>query len=319
MSSNTEDHMKRFYKLFERYDFFCNTFYIMLNTNICKLIMCIHSKTGYRILVDIPEELEIVFDKRASTKNNIVTIEEVSCDLDNTNVDELYIAKKYKNDDLQHPLDINNEHMDSLLLEEYKYNINVTKTKTFLYNLKDVVNQLNRLKHTISLITHYGLAIESQNILGLTKLNSNNEICTYKINKATKNTRLLYTLFSLEFFYDKRKMVDEMAITIHEGVMDVLNRTFNKQFGLLKSLTTKHDNSLDQVHYIYETQQSYKKYFDSLKPVFNSEDVVERVKLLDKIDCIALCIDKIMFDNIIAYNTIANNYELLIKMEKFFK
>jgi hypothetical protein len=315
----TEDYIKKFYKLFERYDFYCNTFYIILNTNVCKMILCTHSKTGYRILIDIPEELNIVFDKRiSSTIDNIITIEQLSCDVSDTNINELYIAKKYKNDELfnSHQLDMNNDNMDSILMEEYKYNIDITESKTFKYNLKDVINQLNRLKHILTPITHYGIAIESQNIIGFTKLNSNNEIGAFKINKSSKDTRLLYVVLSLDIFYDKRKTIDETVVTIHSGIMNVLNHNFNKQITLLKSLITKCIDSTNQVQYIHENQKKYEKYYESLSPVNNTNDVVQRIKLLNKIDCIGLCIDKIMFDNLIAYNTIINNYELLIKMEK---
>jgi hypothetical protein len=315
----TEDYIKKFYKLFERYDFFCNTFYIILNTNVCKMILCTHSKTGYRILIDIPEDLNIVFDKRiSSTIDNIITIEPLSCDINDTNINELYIAKKYKNDELfnSHQLDINNDNMNSILMEEYKYNIDITESKTFKYNLKDVINQLNRLKHILTPITHYGIAIESQNIIGYTKLNSNNEIGAFKINKASKDTRLLYIVLSLDIFYDKRKTIDETVITIHSGIMNVLNHNFNKQITLLKSLITKCIDSTNQIQYIHENQKKYENYYESLSPVANTNDVVERIKLLNKIDCIGLCIDKIMFDNLIAYNTIINNYELLIKMDK---
>lgn len=209
--------------------------------------------------------------------------------------------------------------MNNILLEEYKYNIPIIESKSFIYNVKDIFSQLNRLKHILTPISHYGIAIESQNIMGFTKLNSNNEICAFKINKPNKDTRLLYTLFSLEIFYDKRKTIDETAITIHEGIMNVLNHNFTKQFTLLKSLISKHDNSIQQVNQIHENQIKYKNYYNSLKPVINTSDVLERIQLLNKIDCIALCIDKIMFDNTIAYNTIINNYELLIKMENLFK
>jgi hypothetical protein len=98
--------------------------------------------------------------------------------------------------------------------------------------------------------------------------------------------------------------------------MNVLNHNFNKQITLLKSLITKCNNSTNQVQYIHENQKKYENYYESLQPVTSTDDVVERIKLLNKIDCIGLCIDKIMFDNLIAYNTIINNYELLIKMEK---
>ncbi len=315
----TEEYIKKFYKLFERYDFYCNTFYIILNTNICKMILCTHSKTGYRVLIEIPEELNIIFDKKSySTIDNIVTIEPLLCNDLEPNVDELYIAKKYKNDKLLNccELDINSDNMNKILLEEYKYNIDITESKSFKYHLKDIIDQLNRLKHILTPITHYSIAIECQNILGYVKLNSNNEITAYKINKQNKDTRLMYVVLSLDIFYDKRKTIDETVVTIHSGVLNVLNHNFTKQITLLKSLIHKCNESMYQIQYIHENQKKYESELNSLSPVQNTSDVIHRIKLLNKIDCIGLCIDKIMFDNLIAYNTIINNYELLIKMDK---
>jgi len=316
-STITEDYIRKFYRLFERYDFYCNTFYVLLNSNICKMIMCTHSKTGYRILIDIPEELNIIFDKKiTSTLNNIVTIEPIVCDNIDTNIDELLVARKYKNNDIFNStqIDINNDNMSDILMEEYKYNIDTVESKSFKFNLKDIINQLNRFKHILTPITHYGIAIECKNILGYTKLNSNNEIGAYKINKPSKDTRLLYVIISLDIFYDKRKTIDEIVNTIHTGILNVLNHNFDKQITLLKSLINKCNDSVYQIEYIHNNQKYYEDEYKSLGQVNNTNDVLHRIKLLNKIDCIGLCLDKIMFDNIISYNTIINNYELLIKM-----
>lgn len=316
--SSTEDYIKKFYKLFERYDFYCNTFYVLLNSNICKMIMCTHSKTGYRVLIDIPEELNIVFDKKISSSlNNIVTIEPINCETLDSTIDDLTIARKYKNNDIfnSNQIDIHSDNMNDVLMEEYKYNIDTTESKTFKFNLKDIIHQLNRFKHILTPITHYGIAIECKNILGYTKLNSNNEISAYKINKQSKDTRLLYVLLSLDIFYDKRKTIDEIVDTIHNGILNVLNHNFDKQITLLKSLINKCNDSVYQIEYIHNKQNYYESEYKSLDIVKNTNDVLHRIQLLNKIDCISLCLDKIMFDNLISYNTIINNYELLIKMD----
>lgn len=322
MSSNlnTIDYIKKFYKLFERYDFYCNSFYIEMATNICKFIGCTHSKTGYRILIDIPEELQIEFDRNiSSTIDNIIMIEKVQIDNLDVNVDDLFVAKKYKNDDIfNSQLDINNDNMVNALTEEYKYNININDAapKLTKYHITDVVNQLERLKHILSPIINYGVAIECKNILGYTILNSNNSIGAYKLNKQNKDTRLMYVLLSMDIFYDRRKTIDETVTNIHVGIINVLNHNFNKQTTLLKSLINKCSESLEQIQSIHKKQTIFQNTYTNLHQVVSTKDVVERVKLLSKIDCISLCIDKIMFDNIVSYNTIINNYELLIKMDK---
>ena len=319
-SLNTTDYIKKFYKLFERYDFYCNSFYIEMTTNICKFIGCTHSKTGYRILIDMPEELQIEFDRNiSSTIDNIIMIEKVPIDNLDVNVDDLFVAKKYKNDDIfNSQLDVNNDNMINALTEEYKYNININDLapKLTKYHIHDVVNQLERLKHILSPIINYGVAIECKNILGYTILNSNNSIGAYKLYKQTKDTRLMYVLLSMDIFYDKRKTIDDTVKNIHEGIINVLNHNFNKQTTLLKSLINKCSESLEQIQSIHDKQNVFQNTYSNLHQVASTKDVVDRVKLLSKIDCISLCIDKIMFDNIVSYNTIINNYELLIKMDK---
>lgn len=323
MSSNvsTIDYIKKFYKLFEKYNFYCNSFYVEMVSNVCKFVGCTHSKTGYRILVDIPDEFQVIFDRNiSSTIDNIILIEKVSLENLNTDVDDLFVAKKYKNDDIfNNQLDINNNDMTTALTEEYKYNIHINDhaPKLTRYNINDIVNQLERLKHILSPIINYGIAIECKNILGYTILNSNNSIGAYKMAKqSSQDARCMYVLLSMDIFYDKRKTIDETVENIHVGIINVLNHNFNKQITLLKSLVNKCGESLDKIQFIHEKQNVFQNEYKNLPPVSTTRDVVDRVKLLSKIDCISLCVDKIMFDNIVSYNTIINNYELLIQMDK---
>lgn len=315
MSSNTTEYIKKFYKLFEKYNFYCNVFYVVSKTNKCKFIGCTHSLTGYRILVEISNELNIIFDKYvSSTIDNIIIIEEQSLDNIDTIVDEMYLAKKYKTNDIDN-IDISSHNLNDVLLEEYKHNINLnTQSVNFMYNLNDCYNQVNRLKHIISPVTHYGICIESNNILVYTELNSTN-IKAYKLSKQPIESRILYILLSLDIFYDKRKTIDDIVKNIHNGIINVLNHNFLKQIALLKSLVKKCDESLENIEYIHKKQLEYESKYNKLDNVQKIDDVIDRIRLLNKIDCIGLCIDKIMFDNIISYNTIINNYELLIKME----
>lgn len=317
---DTMDYIKKFYKLFEKYNFYCNTFYVDIQSNNCRFIGCTHSKTGYRILIDVPEDLNIVFDKNVtSTVDNIIIVEKIAVDNLELNLDNLYIAKKYKNDDIfNKQIDVHNENMANALTEEYKYNININETASKLtkYHIHDIVNQLERFKHILSPIINYGIAIECKNVLGYTVLNSNNSIGAYKLDKECKDTRLMYILVSLDIFYDKRKTIDEVIENIHMGILNVLNHNFTKQIILLKSLINKCCDSINQIETFQNKKMSYQEMYKNLEPVTRVDDVIERIKLLSKIDCISLCLDKIMFDNIVSYNTIINNYELLLKMEK---
>ena len=314
--STTTDYIKKFYKLFEKYDFFCNTFYVSSKTNVCKFIGCVHSITGYRVLIDIPDELNIIFDKHvSSTIDNILLFEEQPLNTDNDLVDDMFVANKYKSDDIfENKIDITSHNLDDVLVEEYKFNLKLdNNSAAFKYNLNDVVKQLERLKHIISPITHYGLAIESKNIMVYTQLHSN-VLRAMKLNKEPKDSRILYIILSLDSFYDKRKTIIDTVDTIHKGILNVLNHNFNKQKSLLKTLIKKCNDSLDNVEYIHNKQTAYEETMKQLEHVKNASDVLYRVGLLGKIDCISLCIDKIMFDNVSSYNTIVNNYELLIKM-----
>lgn len=314
--STTTDYIKKFYKLFEKYDFYCNTFYVSSKTNLCRFIGCIHALTGYRVLIDIPEDLNIVFDKHvSSTIDNILLFEEQPLHLDNDLVDDMFVANKYKSDDIfENKIDITSHNLDDVLVEEYKFNLKLdNNSAAFKYHLNDVVKQLERLKHIISPITHYGLAIESKNIMVYTKLHSN-ILNAMKLNREPKDSRILYIILSLDSFYDKRKTIIDTVHAIHRGILNVLNHNFNKQKSLLKTLIKKCNDSLENIEYIHNKQTSYEETVKSLEHVKSANDVLHRASLLGKIDCISLCIDKIMFDNVTSYNTIVNNYELLIKM-----
>lgn len=316
MSNSTTDYIKKFYKLFEKYDFYCNTFYVSSKTNLCRFIGCIHALSGYRVLIDIPEDMNIVFDKHvSSTIDNILLFEEQSLHSDTDLVDDMFVANKYKSDDIfENKIDITSHNLDDVLVEEYKFNLKLdNNSAAFKYNLNDVVKQLERLKHIISPITHYGLAIESKNIMVYTRLHSN-ILNALKLNKEPKDSRILYIILSLDSFYDKRKTIIETVDTIHRGILNVLNHNFNKQKSLLKTLITKCNDSLDNIEYIHNKQTNYEETVKQLEHVKTANDVLHRARLLGKIDCISLCIDKIMFDNVTSYNTIVNNYELLIKM-----
>lgn len=316
MSTTTTDYIKKFYKLFEKYDFYCNTFYVSSKTNVCKFIGCVHALTGYRVLIDIPEDLNIIFDKHvSSTIDNIILFEEQSLSIDNDIIDDMFVANKYKcNDIFENKIDITSHNLDDVLVEEYKYRLKLDNNSTaFKYHLNDIIKQLDRLKHIISPITHYGLAIESKNMMVYTQLHSN-VLNAIKLNKELKDSRILYIILSLDSFYDKRKTIIDTVDTIHKGILNVLNHNFNKHKYLLKTLIKKCDESLEHVEYIHNKQTGYEDIVNNLDHVKTTHDVLERVNLLGKIDCISLCIDKIMFDNVTSYNTIVNNYELLIKM-----
>jgi len=314
--STTTDYIKKFYKLFEKYDFYCNTFYVSSKTNLCRFIGCIHALTGYRVLIDIPEDLNIVFDKHvSSTIDNILLFEEQSVDINSDLIDDMFVANKYKSDDIfENKIDITSHNLDDVLVEEYKFNLKLdNNSAAFKYHLNDIVKQLERLKHIISPITHYGLAIESKNIMVYTRLHSN-ILQALKLNREPKDSRILYIILSLDSFYDKRKTIIDTVDTIHRGILNVLNHNFNKQKSLLKTLIKKCNDSLENIEYIHNKQTGYEETVKSLEHVKSANDVLHRSSLLGKIDCISLCIDKIMFDNVTSYNTIVNNYELLIKM-----
>lgn len=315
--SNTPDIIKRFYKLFEKYDFYCNTFYVSSKTNACKFIGCIHALTGYRVLIDIPDDMNIIFDKHvSSTIDNILLFEEQALEvLDNDIIDDMFVANKYKGDDMfENKIDITSHNLDNVLIEEYKFNLKLDHhSAAFKYHLNDIVKQLDRIKHIISPITHYGLAIESKNMLVYTQLHSNT-IRAMKLNKPPRDSRILYIILSLDSFYDKRKTIIDTVNTIHKGILNVLNHNFTKHKSLLKTLINKCTDSIDHIEYIHNQQTSYEEELLRLDDVQVTDDVLNRANLLGKIDCISLCIDKIMFDNVTSYNTIVNNYELLIKM-----
>lgn len=314
--STTTDYIKKFYKLFEKYDFYCNTFYVSSKTNLCRFIGCIHALTGYRVLIDIPEDLNIIFDKHvSSTIDNILLFEEQPVHMDSDLVDDMFVANKYKSDDIfENKIDITSHNLDDVLVEEYKFNLKLdNNSAAFKYHLNDVVKQLERLKHIISPITHYGLAIESKNIMVFTRLHSN-VLQALKLNREPKDSRILYIILSLDSFYDKRKTIIDTVDTIHRGILNVLNHNFNKQKSLLKTLIKKCNDSLENIEYIHNKQVGYEETVKNLEHVKSANDVLHRSNLLGKIDCISLCIDKIMFDNVTSYNTIVNNYELLIKM-----
>lgn len=316
MSNPTTDYIKKFYKLFEKYDFYCNTFYVSSKTNVCRFIGCIHALTGYRVLIDIPEDMNIIFDKHvSSTIDNILLFEEQPLNLDNDLVDDMFVANKYKSDNLfENKIDITSHNLDDVLVEEYKFQLKLdNNSAAFKYHLNDIVKQLERLKHIISPITHYGLAIESKNIMVYTQLHSNT-LKAFKLDKEPKDSRILYIILSLDSFYDKRKTIIDTVDAIHRGILNVLNHNFNKQKSLLRTLIKKCNESLETVEYIHNKQTGYEDTVKHLEQVKSSNDVLHRASLLGKIDCISLCIDKIMFDNVTSYNTIVNNYELLIKM-----
>ncbi len=85
---------------------------------------------------------------------------------------------------------------------------------------------MNRLKHILAPISHYGIGIENQNILAYTVLHSPS-INAYKLNNTSKDTRIMYVMLTLDIFYDKRNTIDETVNNIHNGIINVLNHNFS--------------------------------------------------------------------------------------------
>lgn len=319
MTTPTDQLIKRFYHLFEKYDFYCNAFYVSSKTNRCRFIGCTHASTGHRVLIDIPEDMGITFDKHIqSTVDNIVLFEDVDTTTGDgePNCDSVTVASRYRPDEtLREQIDAPATHnLDTILADEYKFAVRIDHTNTSSipkYLLSDLTRQLDRLRHIISPVTHYGIAIESRNVLVYTRLHSTC-LAALKLDKEPRDTRALYVVLSLDSFYDKRKTIIDTVSVIHKGIINVLNHNFDKQRSMLKTLIRKCDEAIANIEYIHGIQTQYEGSVEKLS------SAADRANTLGKIDCISLCIDKIMFDNIVSYNTIIGNYELLIKMNALY-
>lgn len=311
-------YIKNIYRLFEKYDFYCNSFYVDKYSHQCLFVGCTHSSTGFHILVFIPADLEIVFDKTTMHEHakTIILVEyEQDPDPETDTTSSISVAQTYSQDTDQQVDITGNPNLDEALVEDYKHFSHPDKqNRLFKYNMMDIKRQLERLRYIISPITYYGLAIENRDILVYTELHSNT-IRTLKMDKVPKETRILYIIISMDIFYDKRRNVVDIIQTIHRNILQVLDHNFNKQIRIIKLLLSKCQDSINTIDSIHATQEDHENEYKELPPVTRIEDVVKRVDLLGKINCIGLCIDKIMFDNIVSYNNIVNNYELLIKLD----
>lgn len=322
-------------RLLLKYGYLIDKYYIYKET--CRFMECIHVKTGNRIIVRIPPELDLGTIEHASNVLQIQRYDE--SEPVPTSHSQVEIAEQYDTndrtllsatiaDDVQHSLNT-----------IYKMNVPVDmNSASYKQNVMDIMNQIQRLKHVINTSNQYALCIKYLNLLIVHEDEYTDVYYVTDKSITFHDARQLMVHVTLDTFYDKAYQIAETCQYIHLTILRVLDRNFAKQLNMMDILVTQYSAMLNKIKTIRVKQVEYTDKLTEMYGMVRTLDQMEtnasndpamsekvcklRAELVDsmsnvaqKLDNLWLCTDKVLYDNIMFYSNSLNNIQKLLAMK----
>jgi hypothetical protein len=295
--------------------------------NRCAFMKCLNTKTCSTFILEIPLEYKL---RLVNEDKNVFKIKLVNLDEENDNVlkeytkemDDLDVIEGYdeKITNLNYN-DFDNINITEQMNKNYNYNIQLPSITTDdVQELKDIRRQLNRLRLCIKQ-NKYSICITYKNFLCLLKPNS--KIDTFKLEGTLfSDKRQMSIVCNIENLYLNISQVEFDIERMQTSIKHILDLNLEKNINHVKTIMDTHTNIMKRVVDIPNLKQKYNTLYSKYTRIYKTnnlkdetQNVVDKVQLLnEKTDNIALSADKIMFDNMILYNTIVKNYELLLEV-----
>ena len=223
-------------------------------------------------------------------------------------------------------------------------------------DIRDIKRQLSRLRYSVihtkynvclTYKQYFGIIYKDEVIMFMVK-NLNEDIYS--------KFRQLNITVDLELFYDKIDRINPEITKIKSSIDKILDINYNKNISNIKFMMNKSGDIINKFNELYHTKTRLSELeynFEALfKSAYDSEKrLVEKISLLkesngneeqimilkDKIktlemskmevlnnistvserkDNITLTLDKILFDNIVMFNSIIKNFELLLSFNQ---
>jgi predicted DNA-binding protein YlxM (UPF0122 family) len=233
------------------------------------------------------------------------------------NPNDLDIIKSYENSVSFDYKKFNNDDISNQLKDHYQYNIKLSKLiDSDVRELTDISRQLERLslcvkqsKYTLCIL--YDKYICTMDTRGIPSM--------YKCNIKISEKRKFNVVCDLEELFANIDQVWDDVHQIINGVGEILNINMNKNIDNIRGMIKLHDKIIKPILNTPKVKQDLLRKHNHLTHLVNNTNMgPERIKIetdcvqsSDTINNLVLATDKILFDNIVMYNTIVKNYEIL--------
>ena len=310
-------------KLMNDKNFICESFlcikkdviYVKLisKVNGFKYMMYIPSKYSIRIQSGYTSyQIKEIYD----VQNNNDIAKEYGYDQDNKHLESLYQDT--------HISDYNvSEHK---LVSNYKNTISIEEKKNKENeNLKCLYRQVRRLKYSVESLDYKVVIFYKTYICCIHR--DNDIQCFYIKGYPHQENININISFDLECFYKKYDTIHDEIVQVKKGIDNILSKNYIINMKYIKSLLQK-TIDIDNVHHILiSKKQKYQQMLDKLTKLLlqinriknkSSEKVQLKGKIIQNIiktsnalDNLILLADKILFDNIIMFDKISKNLNLI--------
>lgn len=302
----------------KRHDIIIESYYTL--NDMCVFIQCTQQCQPFIIKLSnewsTPMKSDLtVTPKRIAIKK--IQTESTSLKDHLKNPNDLDIIKSYKTDSSFDYNTYNNDDISSQLKGQYHYNIKLNKLlDSDIRELTDISRQLERLTLCVkqskySLCILYDKYICTMDTIGSPSM--------YKCNVKISSTRQFKVICDLEELFANIDQAWDDVNQIINGVDSILNINMNKNIDTIRGMIKLHDKIIKPILNTSKIKQALNKKHDELSHLVNNTNMGPERKKIEKecmetgdtLNNLVLATDKILFDNIVMYNTVIKNYEIL--------
>jgi hypothetical protein len=260
-----------------------------------------------------------MFKTSQSNRVKSISIQEVKIDekSKSNHTDDLEIIKSYEktNAPFKYEAFIDND-VSSSMKESYKYNIRMSKLKDRdVMELNDISKQLDRLSLCVKQERHSLCILYDTYIC----IMDGTYTRTYKSDIVLSPSRRFAVVSTLEAMFDNIKQTWDDVYQITFGIDEILDRNMYKHIENIRGMIKLHDTVVKKILQTPRVKNNLVKKKKELfhlirhKNMGSERTQIEKdaMDVSNKLNNLTLACDKILFDNIVMYNSIIKNYEIL--------
>jgi hypothetical protein len=214
------------------------------------------------------------------------TTEKYLDDIDKVDIENKYQEVVLENDRYDFREDERSPDIEDKLLSSYKKPINIRSldTKT-LNDLKDIVNQLNRLYYCIQSM-RYTLGIVHNKYICMMDGKTKSVTCFESKTLQNEDRRKLFIVMDLELLYEKLDIIQLDIPQIKDGIFRILEKNQVTHSNSLAYIIRKTKNLSEHYKFINQRKETVAKYLVLYKKLLivlckSEEDIYNKIKRLD--------------------------------------
>lgn len=225
-------------------------FLIRPDSRTVRFIQCI-TQAAITVVVYVPSDYTVNSDDRS-----------ITWEIDNIDIDSSPPAPEDLMDEYAENLQTNLDAVDTsepALRQGYQVSVDLTEQPSEdLIELRDIVNQLDRLKHAVAGIP-YGLAVAYKSYL--LYLDSGGDVLGYRIEDFPhhSNTRRLYVVADLETVYSKMAVLASDSSKIYGSITGILTKNQKRLSRGLSNIIQTRGSALQMTETVNQRAQELRQ------------------------------------------------------------